>query len=479
MRLLNLYKAILESLYVYADELGLLTRKQLDGQSEPVNVSVEGRSKRLILPHPELLRKGLPDELVAFHPLSEVSNRGESEVFRKLKLLVNLRITTTLFAVMEDLAELAADRERHASLSPKLLPMLEIIPQADRKFVDNLHNVINAALSGGKNRLLSIYMNRGGKYMGERRARVAIVAFPILEELNNEDRKVFGVQLRAKDVTQLKALFEWVLPGCDEAGRYNAYSDSLDAPYFEALMNAYVKAAQPLNAAIKMAGKHIENGSALRIDTSWSTEIPDLEAMRHEIPPLEGNKGISLSGRTEEPAAPTNGLQALSARVGTAEPAVQPTAPASVTYAAPVPVREEVGSSINTDLTSQALRSRTSQQLINPAMMGQPIVSAQPTGPVMSAAGPGRGGSRLSDVMKHSAPTAMPAPMPNMGPMHMPVQNVPPMGYHTTGYQQPVPMAPNGYYPPPPQTNLFAQIDRLGQQQMAGRPAGNNWGNGW
>ncbi len=493
MRLLNLYKAILESLGVYADELGLLTRRQLDGQAEPVNVSVDSRAKRLILPHPELLRKGIPDELVTFHPMSEVSNRGESEVFRKLKLLVNLRLTTALVAIMEDLAELAADRERHATLSPKLLPMLEIVSNADQKFVSNLHSVINAALAGGKNRLLSIYMNRGGKYMGERRARVAIVAFPILEELLNEDRKVFGVQLRAKDVTQLKDLFEWILPKCSEVGSYNAYSDSLDAPYFEALMNAYVKVAKPLNAAIKIAGKHIENGSSLRIDTSWSDEIRELETMRHEIPPLEGNKGISLSGRGDEPTPAADGLQSLSSRVSVPEPAVQSTIPVQVHSVAPVQVVDAPKSSFNTDITSNDLRAQLSKRLIDPMSSGNHIVSAQPTGPVMSSAGPGHGGSRLSDVMKHTAPSVAPPPMHHVGPMSMPVQMAP-NGYHQpvqyaqpvghypqNGYHQPVQMMPNGHYQPSPQpsVNIFAQIDRYGQQQMMNRPAGNNWGNSW
>lgn len=465
MRLLKLYKSILESLDVRADNVGLLTHTRPDGQVEQINVSIDGQSKRLAMPNPELLRKGMPDELVAFHPLSEISNRGESEVLRKLKLLVNLRLTTVLTMMLDDLAELAADKERRKALPPKLLTLLEAMPHADQKLVDNITHLIGAALSGGKNRLISIYLSRGGKYMGEKHARVATVSFPILAELDDPDRKVYGVQLRAKDIPQIKALFDWILPNSDQVGTYNACSDSMDAPYFEALMRAYVKVARQLNSIQRIASKYLSESQLMKTDVDWITELDEMEQMRHEIPPLDGNKGIAMGGKgaeAEQETAANPGLTALQSRVGAAEPvrtSGPPTEP-------PLVIRKEVvdandGSSIRSDLTSEELRRQNDRNVI------RPITNAFATTPQHESKPVTSGHRRMSDLIGGR----MQPPM-NMGPMNM-------GGYVQPQYQQPVyntgwsngGMGYNQRPDPFVQVNLMAS--NMQQQQNGG------WGQGW
>ena len=458
MRLLTLYEKILESLHVYADDVGLLTRRQLDGQSDQILVDVEGRSRRLVLPRPELLRKGLPDELVAFHPLAEINNRGESEVFRKLKLLVNLRLTMTMLALMEDLTELAADKKRHSSLPPKLLPLLEAMPHADQKLVDNLGQLLSAALAGGKNRLLSIYLNRGGKYMGQARARLAVVSFPILEELDNPERKVYGVQLRAKDIPQIKALFEWLLPGSDTEGTYNAYSDSMDTPFFEALMQAYAKVASKLNHAQKIASKYLEDSGSLRIDLSWLSELDHLDSMRFEIPALDGNKGIPVKGTkadTSETVRPSP-MQELQSRVSEPEPVSPRGMTSSVYHVDEDPYQpqlvEEPKSGIRTNLQT-ADEMRMSRDKIRPFTATAPEAAARtPNGP-----------RTLSEVMGQ----------PNQqyyNPQYQPHQPPPQAsfgGFAETGWGSPAPAAR-----PSPFAVMNAQ-----QQQVARNNGG--WAGGW
>lgn len=385
MRLQNLYKQLLEALNVYADDLGLLSQRRYDGQVEQINVSVDGQSKRLVLPHPELLRKGLPDELVAFHPLSEISNRGESEVLRKLKILVNIRLTTILSTVLVELTMLAADKDRRKALPPKLLTLLEALPHADDKLVANVSNLINGALSGGKNRLINIYLSRGGKYMGEKHARVAVVSFPILAELDEPDRKVYGVQLRAKDVPQIKALFDLVLPNSDTVGTYNACSDSMDAPNFEALMLGFVKVARQLNSIVKLASKYLEDAKQLTTDLEWVPELDSIEKMRFEIPALEGNKGIGVnSGKGDPEPEPTHNhrssLDHLSSRASAAEPIRTTGAP---TGEPKLVVRREIEeaptSSIRNDFTVEDLRRINAPALAAPIVAGAPAVETPPT----------------------------------------------------------------------------------------------------
>lgn len=376
LRLTTLYKSILESMDVRADEMGFLTVVSGD-HSDPIRVSVDGSAKRLVLPMDDYLRKGFPEELVAFHPLSEVSNRGESEVFRKLKLLAQRRLTLVLVEMLENLANLGADKEKHKALSPKLLALLETMPNADQKFVSNVADVIAASFLEGKNNLINIFMRRGGTCMGEKHARVAVVTFPIYEELLREDRKVFGVQLRVKDVAQLKALLEWILPGSDQADTYNAFSDSMDAPYFEALMLAYAKIAAKLNIVQKLAGKHLESGKALHIDLDWVNELKDIDQLRFDIPALEGNKGVQVNS-----SKTGNAAEALTSRIATAEASPVATVEKNTPAPAPIALTPAAVPAIQTNAVPAVAHGKTMAEILGTSP-SQPYVQMPQAVPMM------------------------------------------------------------------------------------------------
>lgn len=442
MRLLSLYKSILESLNVQADTLGLLTHRSFDGQTEPVSVTVDGKSRRLVLPSPDMLSSGLSQEVVAFHPLSEVSNRGESEVFKRLKTMVSLRLTMTLMVLLEDLTELAANKSAHASLPPKLHGLLEAMPNADQKLLDSVQAILAAAVQGGKNRLINLYMKRGGTHQGRNWSRLAVVSFPILEELDNPDRKVFGVQLRVKDVPQIKALFDLVLPNSDVAGTYNAASDSMDAPYFEALMLAYAKLGAALNSIIKIAGKHIEDGNELKMDLKWVNELADIAEMRFEIPALDGNKGISLKSSSQEPEVEAVSASAHQSHVtAPVQEQVQETFKIkNSTLSGALP--DEQTDSIKAGFSSEQLRANmAAMSHRSPAQetfqkLGQPVQPPQYES----------SGKRFSDIVgsQPAAPMYPGYPAPGHA---APVYPAP--GYPAPGYGQ-APVAAPGYYQPAP-----------------------------
>lgn len=445
MRLHSLYKSILESLMVYGDELGLLTHRNFDGQTDPVKVQVEGDTKRLVLPSPELLRQGIPQELVAFHPLSEISNRGESEVFTKLKTLVSLRLTVTLMDVMVSLAEVAANKKLHSALPPKLHGLLEALPQADAKFVDNLQDVLGGAVAGGRNRLMGIYIKRGGRYMGEKHNRLAVVTFPIFEELENEDRKVFGVQLRVKDVAPMRALLELILPGSSVEGNYNAASNSLDAPNFESLMLAYAKIAAKINAIIKTAGKYIEDADKLKIDLQWVGELEDIETLRFEIPALDGNKGHSVGGDKSDPDPMSQGQERpVSA------------APAST---APAPALPEENSAFNTSFSSAQLRQPQIQPVRPIDLQGNDTRFGAPA-PVRSS-----GGRKMSDLTNPQPPAGY-APQPQY---QQPAQT---HSYAPQDWQQPRPADPFA------QINSYSQQSQNTNRNSAWNSGNSSWGGG-
>lgn len=477
MRLTSLYKNILGSLNVQADELGLLTHHSFDGQRELLNVEVDGVVKRLTLPTDELLRKGFPAELVAFHPLSEVSNRGESEVFMRLKSLVSLRLTSSLMSVMVELAELAADKAKHAELPPKLHTLLAALPNADKKFISTLEDILGASVAGGRNRLINIYMKRGGTYMGSKRARVAVVSFPILEALDDPERKPFGVAVRQKDIPQLKALFDLILPNSDSIGSYNTYSDSLDAPNFEALMLAYAKVGSSINSVIKLASKYIEDASALKMDLKWVGELADIAELRHEIPPLEGNKGIPLKGMKADttpdamPVAHGPMHVAPSTKVINTEP-VKKTQP-------PVVEDEAPASLFNTNFSSDQLKANLMAMNKNPLMPAAPgFVASQPVEKIGPQPEPtyhstGRKFSDIAGQPSNPAPYGHGYP-PNAQPYHQAPQyaNQPPNGY---GMATPAAQPNYGYGYQQPRQDPFAVM-----ATAALRPAVNpGWGGGW
>lgn len=478
MRLQTIYKDILESLNVYSDETGLLSHRRPDGQVEQISVTVDGHQRRLVLPLDDLLRKGLPDELVAFHPLSELTNRSESEVFRKLKLLVNLRLTTVLAGLLEDLAELAADKDRRKALPPKLLPLLEAMPHADQKLVDNIGHLLNAALAGGKNRLLSIYLSRGGKHKGEKHARVAAVAFPIIAELDDPDRKVYGVQLRAKDIPQIKALFELILPNSDIVGTYNAASDSMDAPNFEVLMLAYIRVASQLNKIVTLGGKYLDDGASLKTNLGWASMLDEIHQLGFEIPALDGNKGIAVgNGNSEqEVEPPKSGLVALQSRLHAPEP--ERVKPAAAVAAAPVAERrieieEAPTTTINTDAAIEALhRQRT-------GVAGFIRGTAPEPGEVRRAEpAEERGLRRMSEVTGQQINYNAHAPAYIQG-RAVPVNNGygggygngggGGYGYNGGGYGN-----GGGYRQPSP----FAQVNLAAHAAARGGPS-TGWGSGW
>lgn len=288
--LLKLYQAILESLDVVADKDGLLTYRHGD-----IDMPYTVDGKRLVLPTPQLLKLGLGDNLVAFHPLSESSVRGESPVLRRLKSAINFRLSQVTAELLQSLVEVAVDSGRHSKISPKAAKFLVLVPDVDDKTAHAMEKVL-AKTSPDQNRLVSVYLKRGGKLNGQKFARTAMVAFPFFEEFADEQPEIFGTKIRKKDMVAIKALFEYIFPDPDLLETYSAGSNALTAPFFDALMHAYERVATQLNSIVTVHRKELDDHKSLLIDTSWSDLLADLADFRDVIPPLPGNEGDLIDG---------------------------------------------------------------------------------------------------------------------------------------------------------------------------------------
>lgn len=291
MDLNQLYKSILESLDMAVDDAGLISRV-FDGEAIPA----ECQGKRLALPTPERIRSGNWEGLQPFHPVSESVTRGESPVIKRLRLFVNLRLTETICELMQNLVEIAADSDAHGKLDPNQAEFLTRAPDANQHTVDDFEKVLRKASTSGPNRIVSVYLKRGGQLKGTKHSRLAVASFPVTDEFG-DDKVIFGHTFRSKkNARAFQQIFDYLLPNAKDVEAYSYGSDSMTAPYFHALMMAYVKVAKQLNKTIRLFKKHLDDAKELMIDVSWAKHMDNLAEYRDLIPTLSGNEGEPVAG---------------------------------------------------------------------------------------------------------------------------------------------------------------------------------------
>lgn len=376
MQILSFYESVLGALNIRPSAEGLLSL-YVDDTEIPAMIE----DRRLVLPTRDVLRAGNWDGLIAFHPMSENLLRGESPVIRMLKRTANLRMSSIMTDLLIQFAKLGVDSSRHKTIPPKAADVLSAMPGIDEKFVEKLEKILSKQQPNGANRLVSIYLKRGGTFHGQKAARVAVVDFPILEPLEREEDMIFGVSVRKKDRVILDALMKYILPDCDDRETYSAPSQSMSAPYFDALMRAFGNVAYRLNTVVKLHWKMLEqhhgDPNGLLVDLDWMDSFKDLSVFDGQIPALSGNEGEH--GGDEEPT-PTTVSAPISnaASVFSAAPAKPIAAHAATAKAAETddrpPWREETkpaaSSPFHTERVGQALQQPSGPFHAAPSTVG-------------------------------------------------------------------------------------------------------------
>lgn len=314
----TLYEEILASAGYHTDSEGLVYYTSSEGKTLPAIVD----KKKLFVPTTTALRKFTLPELngqyIGFHPISESLLRNQSQIIKWLRVLLTMRLQAVMGELLINLAQIAADTSRHKNLSPRATEFLSHVPDIDVKTVENLETIIYK-VDGEKNKLISIYLKNGGQFGGQTVHRSAIVSFPFIKEFENEEAQIFGVKLRKKDRVAIEKLFNWVIPNADDINSYSYGSTSSTAPYFHALLNAYVRVATRLNDVIKIFKKHVDSDE-LHTEISWSVDTVDLTPYRESLPPLLGNDGEL----TDDSKAANAVQQALPATQAQPQVQVQP-----------------------------------------------------------------------------------------------------------------------------------------------------------
>lgn len=325
--LLAVYNKVLGSSGVTVNENGNCYITMLG-----LNQALIVEDKTVVLPIDAVMKQFNIEANMAFHPLSESVIRAESPVISKLKQLMTFRLAEVIQLQLATLVELAADTARHKNLTPEQQVFLLGLPKADgktAKAVDNitpkdlaesLSNVLDANGSNPKHTVLHMFLKRSGNWKGRKYKRVCIVNFPIMEAEQSKDNVIFGVKVRVNDKPAILNLFKYILPGSDEAETpYNYGSDSGIAPYFDALIHAFLAVAKQLNITTELFKQHISDAdyATMCIDTSWEADVEDLAQYKGLIGPMEGNIGDQSEEEKVQSAATTtvlstpvsNGLQ--------------------------------------------------------------------------------------------------------------------------------------------------------------------------
>lgn len=288
--LIEFYKSILGSMGLAADDNGLLS-VTLGGVNVPCVVSEMG-GRRLVLPTRDIQREADWQNKVAFHPLTENVYRGESPVLKKMKNAIIFRLNVTTSYLLHELMAIAANKNYHEKLSPKQSELLDVLPRVTNNTVNSVEDVTDKYSLKGKEKLINVYLKHGGKYKGNDYSRVGVVSFPILEMCDQDNATIFGVKMKSKrDFKAFFDLFHYILPKCDEPEAYNYGSQSMEAPYFDALLHTYLKVAKQLNKITRLFKRHLSNPEENMIDVSWEGQLSDISFYRGLIPVLEGNDG--------------------------------------------------------------------------------------------------------------------------------------------------------------------------------------------
>lgn len=416
MELLELYKSILESIGSSVDEKGLVS---IVGESQ--NTPNEIGDKRLVLPTSDILRAGDWRHCIAFHPMSENILRGESVVIKNLRLLMNLRLTTTAVKLASQLLGIAANTAYHGKLTPKQSEFLSAVPDASEKTVRLFDKVIQKLIIDGEYRLVSIYLKRGGTWHGSKRSRVAVVSFPIMDEFEKDERNIFGVTMSGKEKETILNLINFIFPNGNDLEEYSYGSDSQCAPYFHALLKAYVNVADRLNSITKKFKAHLDDVDELMIKTDWAAAADDLAKYRDIIPTLAGNDGESEQ-KVEPTVNPVSAmrqaaLQAAANVSGTIAPPPPPAAkPQVIAPVATLPTPTGYGL-LNPTPQPVAPRVNSNGAIdFNSIVAGNPMLQQQQMMMQMPMQQPGSGG--YNGYVRGQNPN-----QPQWPPQMMPMQN--------------------------------------------------------
>lgn len=265
-----------EGLFSFRNPIGTLVPVKVDGQ-------------RMVMLTDKRLRDGLGEDYIGFHPLSEnLSRRGTSPVLQHMQRMAKANISFVVDFLGRALLDISVDTALHADLPPDCGEVLQKLADADKNTVKLFDKLMNAAAK--KNKLVTVFLKAGGVYDGKKVNKMAIIRFPILDELEAGDKEVLGIEIGKKHRKTIIALLRLLVPFGDSPEEYSAGTNSRVAPYLTVLLQAYHKIITQLNRVIHRYAEplHLPLKAFELYPLSIIDEFPEIY---NQIPAMSGNDG--------------------------------------------------------------------------------------------------------------------------------------------------------------------------------------------
>lgn len=283
-KLITFYEQILSAYNMTVDKKGYVSTNGF-GNTSPKVI----KDKRMALPTRSVLRDPEVSELFVFHPIPEQLNRGESDIIKELVRIANVRFNYTLSNIVLVIADMIANTSNHKNLTDAQTELMLAIGTVDKTAVNNINKVINSAIKQNLTKSMSsIYLKRGGTLNGKRHSCVAVVRFPVFDELSKPGETLYGVKVRDKDRDLIQKILEYVLPDLGEKDRYSSGSHSDFIPYLESLLNMTYVVGSKLNEVIDILGDKITDSEDMLFDLAYydtlSTELDKILEEARRIP---------------------------------------------------------------------------------------------------------------------------------------------------------------------------------------------------
>lgn len=322
MKLIELYERILNYVGVVVDEKGA-TAISIAGRTEPTMIN----GKRLVMPTHEALHSTGTD-IVIFHPFQEYVNRGESDVVRKLRRIINVRLNLAVTAIMDGLLRLLESPGDHKHLDHQQRELL-IAVTAGKLKNSNGESVLRAKLATMVAKRFpeqpdsfccNIFMKKSGTFKGIKHQRIGVVSFGFYETLEKNSS-----QFNKDQYATLTQLFEFIFPESNEelSEAWNGYSDSAECPWLDCLLKSSYNVVSRIRELTSLYSDFMTSPETGKIpdelifDVSWIDELDNLQAYKQEIlliPSQAGNEGAVETTQ----AAATNPVLAAAANAANA-----------------------------------------------------------------------------------------------------------------------------------------------------------------
>ena len=313
-RLLNLYKAMLETAWATSDESGLVSQIEIEEKDEVGTKKLSPfilEGKRLVMPTQEQLKNSGLSNVMVFHPLNENPTKGEAPVLARLRRAMAVRINWTIFRLILDMLRLATSYKEHEKLNPEQSEVLSILKNARTEtMVAFVTMAQNALIESYTDAFVKFYLRRGGNIRGKTYSRSCMVSFPFYNELKKGEKNCYKVDLPQNDRDVLIALMEFIFPNIKDEEGYSRGSDSDVAPFTQAMYFGAGSVIGDLNDCVERYRPFIRMADLVLIGANWGDEMNDLGSFIRDIRGVPQQLGSDGSSRTSDEIANRTAISA-------------------------------------------------------------------------------------------------------------------------------------------------------------------------